>query len=404
MAQALDQLQAGVPLNWSQIDDDDELATLARLQPLARQWRNSTTLGAPPELQEKVLAQLDSRLPQPTAVPVKEPPKALAGFSENVPVLTQVEDDIPSLTNARPVRLAAALAVLAVLGLLLWWAASVFLPSPVPTFTWIQVMQDGKPATNRSLPVGWQPLACRDSPLMNSNASLSFQDMPPDSVAAVGSAVGFPILSVPAFATNENAINDNEIGVQNLNSVALYSCRQLSLNTPDPGAIVQLKYNVRYQVTSAESTRVATGNTVVGPATAGRSVKAFDLTQLAVFEASRLPFSIPAARGSWKEESLKNAHGIYWRGPTYTDMSGELHVGDTSLLAVEDGDLLVVFIGRADQGLTEQTLLQIATTMDFPAPVNRASSTPTMAPIPTAASNSAPTPPILNSDNVRVRH
>src|SRR5690349_17568223 len=39
LADALDQLLAGVPLNWGQVEDDPELLTLARLQVAAQEAR-----------------------------------------------------------------------------------------------------------------------------------------------------------------------------------------------------------------------------------------------------------------------------------------------------------------------------------------------------------------------------
>src|SRR5689334_11402828 len=99
LAEALDQLRVGVPLNWSQIEDDQELATLSALQPAAWECRAYEGIHVPSELRATLFEQLSARLPEARPEPVKEPPKALAGFSEKVQVLTQAEEDVPSLTG-----------------------------------------------------------------------------------------------------------------------------------------------------------------------------------------------------------------------------------------------------------------------------------------------------------------
>lgn len=117
LAEAMDQLRAGVPLNWSQVEDDPELATLSALQAAAWECRTQAGSHAPPELRAELFERLSARLPEPQPEPVKQPPKALAGFSEKVPVLTQAEEDVPPLTgmSLRWVGLAAALALLVLL-------------------------------------------------------------------------------------------------------------------------------------------------------------------------------------------------------------------------------------------------------------------------------------------------
>jgi hypothetical protein len=124
LATALDQLCEGVPLNWGQMEDDPELITLARLQVAGEQCKEEL-IEVPPNLRATIIERLAPRLPEPKPQPVKEVPKSLAGFSENVQVLTQVEDDI-RLTSDMPLWIAATVLASAVAVLALWLISVVF--------------------------------------------------------------------------------------------------------------------------------------------------------------------------------------------------------------------------------------------------------------------------------------
>jgi hypothetical protein len=124
LAAALDQLLEGVPLNWGQIEADPELITLDRLQRAAGQCREKL-IEIPPDLRSSVIERLATSLPAPKPRPVKETPRSLAGFSEEVQVLTQVEDDI-QLTSDMPLWIGMTLAASAVAMLVLWLLSTFF--------------------------------------------------------------------------------------------------------------------------------------------------------------------------------------------------------------------------------------------------------------------------------------
>src|SRR5688572_23230986 len=112
MAEALEQLRSGVPLNWGQIEDDPELATLARLQEAGEQARMMPLREPDAEFKAALVQRLAKRLPEPTtSTAPPATPQTLAGFSERVQVLTQVEDDVSLKTNWGKVILRSTLAV-----------------------------------------------------------------------------------------------------------------------------------------------------------------------------------------------------------------------------------------------------------------------------------------------------
>src|SRR5438105_9134783 len=76
LAEALDQLRAGVPLNWSQVEDDPEMAVLAALQDAAQECREEYIGYPPPGLKETIFEKLSPSLPEWQPEPVKEPPKS----------------------------------------------------------------------------------------------------------------------------------------------------------------------------------------------------------------------------------------------------------------------------------------------------------------------------------------
>src|SRR5687768_8012663 len=134
LAEALHQLSLGVPLNWGQVEDDPELETLADIDAAAQECRRAVAGSVPSELRARLIERLAKGLPEPKAQPVKAAPKSLAGFSENVMVLTQVEEDIPSLISNVPQWIGATFAAgLAVIGAL-WLITTTFFPVYVPQY------------------------------------------------------------------------------------------------------------------------------------------------------------------------------------------------------------------------------------------------------------------------------
>ena len=64
--------------------------------------------------------------------------------------------------------------------------------------------------------------------------------------------------------------------------------------------------------------------------------------------------------GDWKEVTVGDSHGIYWRGSLYRDMAGVQWNGDISVLMLEHGDTVVTVVGSNSVGATEQVLTELA--------------------------------------------
>src|SRR5215213_11928583 len=94
LSDALVQLLDGVPLNWGQVEDDPELLTLARLQGAAQAARLQYAPGPSAAARAAWIEQKARELPVPKKKAEKVVPKSMAGFSERVQVLTQVEEDV----------------------------------------------------------------------------------------------------------------------------------------------------------------------------------------------------------------------------------------------------------------------------------------------------------------------
>lgn len=327
---ALEQLHSGIPLNWSQVEDDPELIALAQLSrsPDITEWRGT---GTPRALQDELFEDLASRLPTPKPKPVKAPPKSLAGFSEAVPVPIQAEEDIPPLSaNALP-WVGATLAAAAGVALVLWLLASLLRLDSAPTFTWLQLRQDGKAVTEVRRPPGWVQPACRRADKGDGTALRRF-DAPLVDRSQAQLKVGFPISFLPGTLPVTPTYGFR------LLDVSLSPCTTDSPDPIDPGMMVKLTYTARKQV---------------NPTT-------WTATSLVVFQGRAVPLTVNVERGNWKRVDIQGARGIYWRGAPYVDPEGKDWIGDVSVLALESGDRVSLYVGQTDLGVDEQMLASLA--------------------------------------------
>ncbi|MFL5733595.1 MAG: hypothetical protein ACJ78Q_10380 [Chloroflexia bacterium] len=326
LADALDQLGQGVPLNWTQLEDDPELAVLASLGSAAMECREQA-YPTPPGLRRDLFQEWAARLPEPKQAPVQEQPRALAGYSENVYVPPQAEEEVPTLSATMLPRIARAVAITAAVGILLWLVSTVMsIVRPTPTYTWISVRKNGQTVFPQNLPLGWSPPTCTNSQPAGPTASRSFITFPNKNQLQL--SVGFPVEFLPSTLT-----------LSTTNSVALtdQAVSPCTEDVPDPadvGALVKLNYITRRQMDPSFS------------ATA----------PLTVFEAKQLPLAIDVPSGDAKEVKIGNVHGIYWHGGPYQDPEGTHWIGDVSVMLLEKGDMAMLLVGEVRQGITEEML------------------------------------------------
>jgi hypothetical protein len=334
LADALDQLEAGVPLNWTQIEDDPELATLSGLQTAAQECRSRYT-PVPPELSAGLLADLTARLPQPKPEPAKKQPETPAGFTGKVYVPAQAEENVPALTfNILPWAGAAGVVVLL---LLIMWAAGVFSKPKAAaglSFSWIDVRQNDQTISHSQRPADWKPMQCALLEGGDPQAGRVFLRLTDqDQIrATAGSLVEFLPRKLAEPYSNTLTLLDGGIS----------PCAETIPDPSDAGAIVRLTYHssVRRSRTASE------GSTIT------------------IFESRGQPASIDVSTGTWEEVSVGESHGVYWRGGPYRDMEGTPWIGDVSVLIVERGDRVTTFIGQNNQGATKDMLLQIVSQME----------------------------------------
>ncbi|MEO8285857.1 MAG: hypothetical protein ABI670_05440 [Chloroflexota bacterium] len=344
MASALEQLRSGVPLNWGQVEDDPELATLARLQQAGEECRLMPLRVMSAEAKEALLDQLSGRIKvrQRPAKPEKVAPKTLAGFSENVQVLTQVEENVAIAVNWPRTILSGVLVVGAVV-LAVWGIFSLLKSSSSPTFSWIE-LHSGDTVLNRQQRVaGWDDLPCRVARQQNPTRPGYF--VPVQSLRDAQASVDYNIpllpegISVPSKYTFQ------------IELAAVDPCEGNTIKPSDSGALVSLQYQAAHTLAA----------TTPGQGTVGRPTSARPgtgpLTMLASFDQ---PTVFDVSKGSWKEVRLPQAHGIYWRGSTYRDQTGVQWVDDVSVLLLEHDDQIVTIVGSNRDGITEEMLLEAA--------------------------------------------
>ncbi|HET6262558.1 MAG TPA: hypothetical protein VFG99_10015, partial [Chloroflexia bacterium] len=348
LANALSQLRAGVPLNWTQMEDDPELPVLASLHEVAQECVDRVAGDAPAEMRASLLEHLGKRLPDVKPEPVKAPPRTLAGFSERVQVLTQTEEDVPPLITNAPQWVAATVAASLVVFFLLSWVSSYVQAANRPTFTWIEVRQGDKVLAKRVLPGDWKGQECgkyitdseaakRKFNTASAPITREFIGVPP---ADVQNYVGFSIDNIPPrFSIGSNITQTYNLH-QSGGGVA--TCTEEMPNPADKAAIAQVEYDT-YQEREGGSTRIG---------------------HMTVFQAEEQPVTISVPAAGLKEVSVGGTRGIYWRGSTYTDISDRTWSGQINLIAVERNGLVTMLVGDGEEGITEELLLWVVGRFD----------------------------------------
>jgi hypothetical protein len=345
LASALDQLRSGVPLNWGQVEDDPEMATLARLQLAGQECRAIPMREPSPGSRAALIEQLARRLPAPRTKQEKAPPKSLAGFSENVQVLTQVEDNI-SLGINWPLTILRGLAGLAVVVLVVWGIASFLKANSTPSFSWIQALRGGQPASRMAHTFAQSsPLPCQVARMDNPTRPGFY--IPVQSLRDAQANVDYNIpllpesISVPTTYTFQLIL------------ASVDPCEGNTLKPSDPAALIALQYEVRRL--TADPNATSTPNGLGRPG----GIRATVAT-VVMFSSHEQPSYIDVTSGSWNEVTLGDLHGLHWRGNPYRDPSGAQWNGDVNVLVVEHEDTVVTLVGSNIEGITEQMLTEVA--------------------------------------------
>ncbi len=331
LAAALDQLRDGVPLNWLQMEGDPELVTLARLHPVAQEVRSLGLEALPPGFQESLADKLGKSLPPPKAKPAKAAPKSLAGFSENVPVLTQAQENVPELISRAPQWVAATVVAGLLVSALLMLVAGLF-PTPRSGLRWIEVRQADQAALAPDLPSDYKAPLC-PSWVMTDTAPYVIRNyvVRQDKTKAQAD-VDFPIEYLP------ETVGAGSVYTTSLLETAVAPCAGTG---SVPFSSVRLDYLVRHVQPDGS----------------------LSLSALTLFEGRRQVVRLDADSGTWKRVTAGGEQGVLWRGDSYRDTSGNDWLEATNVLVVEHGEVTVTFVGRANKGITEQLLLALASEM-----------------------------------------
>jgi hypothetical protein len=343
LANALSQLRDGVPLNWTQMEDDPELPVLASLHEVAQECVDRVAGDAPAELRANLLAHLDKKLPEFKPEPVKAPPRTLAGFSERVQVLTQTEEEVPPLITNVPQWIAATVTTSLVVAFILSWVSSNVQAGMRPTFTWIEVRQGDRVLAKRALPAGWKGQDCgkfitgseftrRKFNTASAPLTREFIGVPP---ANVQSYIGFSIDTLPPRLSIGSEITQT----YDLHSSggAIATCTEEVPDPADKAAVAQVEYDT-YKDLGGGSTRIG---------------------HMSVFQAVEQPVTISVPTSGLKEVRVGGTRGLYWRGSAYTDISGRTWSGQVNLIAVERNGLVTMLVGDGEEGVTEELLMWV---------------------------------------------
>jgi hypothetical protein len=346
MAEALTQLQGGVPLNWGQIEDDPELATLARLQEAGAEARMMPLREPDAEFKAALVERLANRLPTPKDAAFRpKAPEKMAGFSERVQVLTQVEDDLSLTTDWRR-AFARGVVIVAALVLLFWGASAIISAATTPTFAWIELRRSGETITRQARPAEWSLLPCREERVRNRTRPLNFQ-----LVRSLGEARDYTGYSIP---TLPDVITSPVTTTLQLAVSAVDPCDGNDLAEGDEGALVKQQYAASYRRADA---RGSTGTP--GRPTGGGTVT----IQMTMFVGYLQPTDVDVTSGEWHEWREGDLHGVYWRGAPYRDRSGAQWLGDVGVLTVERGAMVVTLVGSPGEGATEEMMLALVRNM-----------------------------------------
>jgi hypothetical protein len=356
MEEALDQLRNGVPLNWLQMEDDPELVTLARLYSIARQSYRPGLDDLPPDLQADTVERLSKRLPAPKQQ-VKQAPKSLAGFSENVPVLTQAEEDLPQLVTTAP-QLILSIFITVLVVTLLGVAYNAFFPAARSPYAWIEVRQNGSVISAPNLPKGYKSPICAALVITGTSPFVirsytNFNDR-----QQAQERVDFPIEYLPDSV--RAGITDY---VLTLTETAIAPCTELG---SAPYSSAKLSYVVR----------------------SARPGGTLQFGQLSVFYARQQVVPVDKTAGTFKPVTIGNYRGVFWEVAPYRDYSNVLWLaqGPISVLVLEKGDIVTTFVGQKDKGITEEMLTALVEKMSG---ASQPAQSPQASPSGTPASNIA---------------
>lgn len=333
LEEALEQLRSGVPLNWLQMEDDPELVTLSRLYGIARQAYAPGLDELPLGLQTGTLERLSKRLPAPKQQ-TKQAPKSLAGFSENVPVLTQAEEDLPELVTTAPQMVASVLVTVLVVTLLAV-AYNTFFPAARSPYTWIEMRQNGSVVSAPNLPRGYKAPNCPATVITD---TMPFVVRPYTDFTDPHKAqenVDFPLQYLPSSLTVGNTFYG--LGMV---GTAISPCGEL-------GSVPYSSARLTYLVRSTPSQG------------------SFQLGQVTVFYSRQQVVPVDSGISTFKQVTIGGRRGVYWESESYRDYSGTLWLaqGTISVLVVENGDIVATFVGQKDKGITEEMLTTLAQTM-----------------------------------------
>ncbi|MEO5953611.1 MAG: hypothetical protein ABIQ44_14185 [Chloroflexia bacterium] len=348
LSDALAQLMDGVPLNWGQVEDDAELLTLARLQGAAQEAKLEYAPEPPAEERAAWLGQKVRELPVPKKKLEKVAPKSMAGFSERVQVLTQVEEDVKMGANV-PRALVRGAAMLGAVGLLVFgviWFIGTF---TTPGFAWIEVRK-GSDVLNRVVrPSGWQEYPCKVERLKTTLQVEWFHTYTAMRIVSDKLTFGVPLLPSSVEAPSRTTLE--------LSEAAVAPCKPDDEVSKDAGAMLRLEYNVSHSVVDANGPTPEPGSP-----TAEQKIVA----PVVVYVAKEQPLPLSVRDGVWREVKLTDAHGgldlhgVIWRGDGFHDRSGIAWYGEVIVLMVERGNMIMVLEGGSYDGVSEELLMEVA--------------------------------------------
>jgi hypothetical protein len=297
-----------------------------------------------------LIEHLAKGLPAPKPPkPERVIPRTLAGFSERVQVLTQVEEDVP-VQASLPRLLVRGAALVVMVGLVIYGFAALIGALTTPAYRWIE-LRKGDDVLNRVLrPSGWQAYPCKVARLDDILYTEWFHAYTTSRV--VRDRLSFDIPLLPLRVTQPTtATLDYQLA-------SIAPCDPDKEVSNDPGAILKLDYSLTHKIIDPTAPPDA-----FGKLTTQKEV----VVPLVVYVGRDQPLPLDVREGIWREVYVPQAkggtdmHGVIWRGDYFHDRSGTVSwYGEVIVLMIERDDLIMVLTGAPHDGITDGLLLEIA--------------------------------------------
>jgi hypothetical protein len=277
-------------------------------------------------------------------VPVKEAPKTLAGFSERVQVLTQVEEDVPPIVTNVPQWVGACALAAAGIALIFYFFSGVTPVVQGPVFKWIELRQGDQQVSRVGDRSYWTQPQCQGFEIDNPDTRREFISIPDSS--QLQAVTGFPILYPQ---TRVSAPGTELTYSLKLIGGGYSACVEPVPDPVDPGQVIRHEYFAYSYTPTRRNT---------------------ETNRFKIFQAQRLPIHLDVSSGQWEEVRVGQNRGVYWHGDRYRDAEGRTWGEGAHVLVTEEGERVITIIVEPEEGISKDLLITMAVGLSSDRPID----------------------------------